>query len=170
MIVIVLDPNVLRRALEEEKGLKGDEGTKLAYEIITELIKIKHEDIIFVINEDTASEYYRHLEALKKRLKQSRITPQSFKLLSSILRKMRKVPTENHKFEIEGEAIGRKDYYLLNSAKTGALEFKVEDAFVLTFAQDVYRSKRAKNGHGVTIYLINLKDEKERKLLAQRIT
>ncbi|USS40450.1 hypothetical protein NF865_09115 [Thermococcus aggregans] len=62
---------------------------------------------------------------------------------------MRKVPTENHEFEIEGEAIGRKDYHLLNSAKTGALKFKVEDAFVLTFAQDVYRSKKAKNGHGL---------------------
>ncbi|USS40451.1 hypothetical protein NF865_09120 [Thermococcus aggregans] len=38
MIVIVLDTNVLRRALEEEKGLKGDEETKLAYEIVTELL------------------------------------------------------------------------------------------------------------------------------------
>ncbi|MCD6139763.1 MAG: hypothetical protein J7J05_02270 [Thermococcus sp.] len=168
MIVIVLDTNVLRRALEEEKGLKGDEETKLAYEIVTELIKCGN--IIFVINADTASEYYRHLEALKKRLKQSRIAPQSFKLLSSILRKMRKVPTENHEFEIEGEAIGRKDCHLLNSAKTGALKSKVENAFVLTFAQDVYRSKKAKNGCGITIYLINLKDEKERKLLEQRIT
>ena len=168
MIVIVLDTNVLRRALEEEKGLKGDEETKLAYEIVTELIK--RGNVIFVTNADTASEYYRHLEALKKQLKQLRIAPQSFKLLSSILRKMRKVPTENHEFEIEGEAIGRKDCHLLNSAKTGALKSKVENAFVLTFARDVYRSKKAKNGHGITIYLINLKDEKERKLLAQRIT
>ena len=78
MIVIVLDTNVLRRALEEEKGLKGDEETKLAYEIITELIE--HENIIFVINRDTASGYYHHLEVLKKRLKQLRIHPTVFQI------------------------------------------------------------------------------------------
>ncbi|WP_456326240.1 hypothetical protein [Palaeococcus sp. (in: euryarchaeotes)] len=44
-------------------------------------------------------------------------------------------------------------------------KLKTKEAFVLTFAQDVYRGKEAKNGKGVIVYLLNLRDSEERKHL-----
>lgn len=141
MPIIVIDTNVLRRALEHEKALKENEETKIAYEVLSRLLN--KEEGIFVVNTKTRQEYYRHLEELKRQLKQIRLYPQSFPLLRSLKLKLRIVEDVEYNFEIFGEQVGRKDYHLLNSAKSGALKFEEQVAFVLTFAQDVYRGKKS---------------------------
>jgi len=162
-VVIVIDTNVLRYALEAEKNIRTDGEAVTAYGVIAKLLK--SESVVLVINDETASEYSRHIEAVRRQIRRKRIYPQFFQLLRAIKAKSRRVALEDHEFVIKGEPIGRKDLHLLNSAKTGALKLKTKEAFVLTFAQDVYRGKEAKNGKGVIVYLLNLRDSKERKHL-----
>ena len=162
-VVVVVDTNVLRYALEAEKNIRSDRETIIAYEILAKLLS--SDAVVFVLNEETAKEYSRHIETVRQEIRRRRIYPQFFSLLRVIKAKSKKVPVEMHEFNLKGEPVGRKDIHLLNSAKTGALKFNTRKAFVLTFAQDVYRGKEARNGEGVIVYLLNLKDESERKML-----
>lgn len=162
-IVIVIDTNVLRYALEAEKGLREDEETRESYQLILHLIE--NSKVVFVANSDTKEEYYRHLEALKTEIRRRRIVPQSFSLLRLLRYKIKVVETNSHEFSFEGKPVGRKDLHLLKSAKEGALFLGKRDAVVITFAEDVYRGKNARNGKGVVIHLINLRDKNERKKL-----
>ena len=162
-MIVVVDTNVLRYALEAEKDLRADEETKTAYEVLMKLLK--NDSVVIVVNKETAKEYSRHIETVRTEIRRKRIRPQFFQLLRAIKAKSRRVALEDHEFVIKGEPIGRKDLHLLNSAKTGALKLKTKEAFVLTFAQDVYRGKEAKNGKGVIVYLLNLRDSEERKHL-----
>ncbi len=157
MIIVVVDTCVLRRALEHEKSIKTDDESRKAYEFIVKLLCRR--DVIFVANSETKHEYYNHLESLKRELAKMRIHPQSFGLLRALIPKLRTVADENYSFEFSGEPIGRKDYHLLNSAKSGALMYKQMFALILTFAKDVYRGKEAKNGKGVRIRMINLAED-----------
>ena len=165
LIVAVVDTNVLRYALEAEKNIRSDKETMTAYEVLIKLLS--SDTVILVLNEETAKEYSRHIEAVREKIRRKRIYPQFFSLLRIIKAKSKKVPVEVHEFTIKGEPVGRKDLHLLNSAKTGALKFNTKKAFVLTFAQDVYRGKEARNGEGVVIYLLNLRNENERKMLEE---
>lgn len=164
-IVVVVDTNVLRYALEAEKNIRSEEETRAAYEVLTKLLNSN--PVVLVINEETAKEYSRHIEAVRTEIRRKRIHPQFFPLLRAIKAKSRKVPLKRHEFEFKGEPVGRKDIHLLNSAKTGALKFKTKKAFVLTFAQDVYRGEEARNGEGVVVYLLNLQNENERNILEE---
>lgn len=139
----------------------ADEETKTAYEVLVKLLE--NDSVVIVVNKETAKEYSRHIETVRTEVRRKRIHPQFFQLLRAIKAKSRKVPSEEHEFDVKGEPVGRKDLHLLNSAKTGALKFHTKEAFVLTFAQDVYRGKEARNGKGVIIYLLNLRDKSERK-------
>lgn len=164
-IVVVVDTNVLRYALEAEKNIRSDRETLTAYEVLIKLLS--SDAMVLVLNEETAKEYSRHIEAVRQEIRRKRIHPQFFSLLRIIKAKSQKVPVEMHEFIIKGEPVGRKDVHLLNSAKTGALKFNTKKAFVLTFAQDVYRGEEARNGKGVVVYLLNLRDENERKRLEE---
>jgi len=164
-VVAVIDTNVLRYALEAEKNIRSDKETATAYEVLVKLLS--SDTVVLVLNEETAKEYSRHIEAVRREIRRKRIHPQFFQLLRAIKAKSRKVASERHEFNIKGESVGRKDFHLLNSAKTGALKFKTKKAFVLTFAQDVYRGEEARNGEGVVVYLLNLRDENERKRLEE---
>ncbi|MFA4700939.1 hypothetical protein [Pyrococcus kukulkanii] len=154
MPILVIDTNVLRYALEAEKELREDKEVKIAYIILAKLLN--KENIIIVANPSLIKEYSRHIEAIRRSVGKKRGTP-SFLLLRLIKQKMKKVPREEHFFEFTGEPIGRKDYHLLESAKTGALMEGEKEAYILTFAEDVYRAKEAKNGEGVTIKVIDMK-------------
>lgn len=158
-LIIVIDTNVLRYALEAEKELKDDEETRKSYQLLLQLLK--NPEVIFVANSETKGEYYRHLEALKTEIRRRRIVPQSFSLLRLLRPKLKTVELEHHEFSFEGEAAGRKDLHLLNSAKSGALLFGENEAIVLTFAEDVYRAIRARNGKGIVVRIINLKSEED---------
>ncbi len=158
-IIIVIDTNVLRYALEAEKEFKDDEETRKSYRLLLQLLK--NPEVIFVVNPETKKEYYRHLEALKTEIRRRRIVPQSFSLLRLLRPKLKTVKLERHEFSFEGKAVGRKDMHLLNSAKSGALLFGESKAIVLTFAEDVYRAIRAKNGKGILVRIINLKSKED---------
>ncbi len=142
--------------LRPEKGLREDEETKTAYEILVR--PLRREDTVVVFNPETAKEYSRHIEVVRTELRRKRIYPHFFSLLRILKSKSRKVPAEEHSFEIAGEPIGRKDIHLLNSAKTGALTFGEKEALILTFAEDVYQVREAKNGMGVVMRIINMKN------------
>lgn len=152
-MIVVIDTCVLRRALEHEKSIKTDDESCRAYEFVAKLLQ---KNVTFVANSETKREYYRHIEALKSKLGKMRVYPQSIALLRQLIPKLKAVPDENYEFEFIGEPIGRKDYHLLNSAKSGALRFREYCAFVLTFARDVYRVKCARDGKGIEVVTINL--------------
>ncbi|GAB6101159.1 hypothetical protein JCM16138_03820 [Thermococcus atlanticus] len=156
-IVIVVDTNVLRYALEAEKELKDEEETRRSYRLLLQLLK--NPEVTLVANPETKREYYRHLETLKTEIRRRRIVPQSFSLLRLMRPKLKTVELKNYEFSFEGKEVGRKDIHLLNSAKSGALLFGEKKAMVLTFAEDVYRAIRAKNGKGIVVKIINLRSE-----------
>jgi len=159
MTIVVIDTNVLRYALEAEKGLRNEEETRTSYRVLVGLLR--GEETVVVFNPETLREYSRHINTLKVELGKRRVYPQSFSLLKIVMSKSRKVALQRHSFEISGEEIGRKDVHLLDSAKTGALTFGEKTAIVLTFAEDVYRAKEAKNGQGVVIKIVNMGNKKE---------
>jgi len=152
MMVVVIDTCILRYALEAEAEIKSDEVRK---KLLKSLLKIfRWKDIVVVFNSETISEYSKHIEVVRKEImRRSRINP-SFRIMRMLNKVRRKVPDRMFDFEFEGEPVGRKDFHLLNSAKSGALQFKTSIALVITIAEDVYRGNIAKNGEGVEILII----------------
>ena len=153
-MIVTIDTCVLRRALEQERSIREDEETKIAYQLILKILSSK--EVIIVANSETKKEYFKHLEHLKNEIRRRRIHPQSFTILRLLKLRLHTVEDVEHSFEFSGDPIGRKDIHLLNSAKQGALVFNESSAYVLTFANDVYRGRVAKNGEGVEIFLMNL--------------
>lgn len=93
VVVAVIDTNVLRYALEDEKTLKRNYETRIAYEILVKLLK--EEDTVVVFNSETAKEYSRHIEVVRTELRRKRIYPHFFSLLRILKSKSRKVPAED---------------------------------------------------------------------------
>lgn len=152
--VVVIDTCVLRYALEAETGIKSNKTRKKLLKTLLDILK--WENIVVVFNTETIREHSKHIEVIRREIKsRSRINP-SFKILRMLNKVRRKVPDKNFDFEFESNPVGRKDLHLLNSAKSGALQYKTTTALVITIAEDVYRGKTAKNGEGVEIILKNL--------------
>ena len=96
-IVVVVDTNVLRYALEEEKKIRESEETRRAYEVLVKLLSSGRAVIVF--NPKTIEEYSRHINAVRAKLRK-RMSP-AFSLLRIIMKsKAIHVPLEKHSFEL----------------------------------------------------------------------
>jgi predicted nucleic acid-binding protein len=65
-VVVVVDTNVLRYALEEEKKIRENEENRKAYEVLVRLLSSGRAVIVF--NPKTIEEYSRHINAVRAKL------------------------------------------------------------------------------------------------------